>query len=281
MARLTDNSYGKAAVRITKVVRSGALHEVYEFAVTILLGGAFDAMYTAGDNASCVPTDTMKNTVYALGKKHEFDSIEAFAKILTAHFIDNFSHVAWSSAEIEQTLWARIPVAGQAHDHAFTKASEAKRTCHVRLERGKPAEISGGITNLEVLKTTASGFVGYIKDQYTTLKETTDRIFATSVNATWKYAKPDADFNAAFALAREAILETFATQHSLAVQQTIFDMGETVLARVKDIATIELTMPNQHRLLVNLEPFGMKNANEIFVPTDAPFGLIKGTITRD
>jgi urate oxidase len=39
-------------------------------------------------------------------------------------------------------------------------------------------------------------------------------------------------------------------------------------------------MPNQHRLLMNLEPFGLSNPNEIFVPTSEPYGLIKGTLRR-
>ncbi len=32
-------------------------------------------------------------------------------------------------------------------------------------------------------------------------------------------------------------------------------------------------MPNKHRLLVDLSPFGLENANEIFVATDEPYGL--------
>jgi urate oxidase len=39
-------------------------------------------------------------------------------------------------------------------------------------------------------------------------------------------------------------------------------------------------MPNQHHLLVNLDPFGMHNANEVFVPTDEPHGLIRATVKR-
>jgi urate oxidase len=131
-----------------------------------------------------------------------------------------------------------------------------------------------------VLKTTKSGFVGYIKDKYTTLKETTDRIFATSVKATWKYSRSDADWNKSFDAIRNAMIEVFAKHDSLAVQQTLYAMGEAALNVCSDIREISLTMPNQHRLLINLDPFGMDNPNEIFVPTDEPFGLICGTIAR-
>ncbi|MCG8477801.1 MAG: hypothetical protein MI724_01810, partial [Spirochaetales bacterium] len=68
MAHLTDNSYGKQRVRLTKVVRTGATHHLHEYTVEITLRGDFAAIYTAGDNGACVPTDTMKNTVYAVAR---------------------------------------------------------------------------------------------------------------------------------------------------------------------------------------------------------------------
>jgi urate oxidase len=58
-------------------------------------------------------------------------------------------------------------------------------------------------------------------------------------------------------------------------------MGEALLARVPDIATVSFTLPNQHRLPVNLSPFRLANENEIFVATSEPFGLIKGTVARE
>ena len=47
------------------------------------------------------------------------------------------------------------------------------------------------------------------------------------------------------------------------------------------IDQISLTMPNKHRLLVNLRPFGLENNNEVFNADDRPYGLIQATVTRD
>ena len=132
-----------------------------------------------------------------------------------------------------------------------------------------------------VLKTAKSGFVGYIRDEYTTLKETTDRIFATSVQANWLYNQQEVEWNESFQSVRQAPIETFAQHDSLSVQQTLYAMGEAALAACPSMEEISLTMPNQHRLLVNLEPFAMENKNEIFVATSEPYGLISGTIRRD
>ena len=49
------------------------------------------------------------------------------------------------------------------------------------------ATMRSGFTEMTLLKTAQSGFVGYIKDELTTLPETTDRLFGTSVTAEWSY----------------------------------------------------------------------------------------------
>jgi urate oxidase len=295
MARLADNSYGKSDVRLTKVVRKGDVHSLFELTVGIMLGGAFEPVYTEGDNSPCIPTDTMKNTVYALAKRHDFDSPESFAKILAAHFLGHFSQVAWAEVKIEQAPWERIDVKGSPHPHAFTRAGSAVRTCLVRADRHGKISISGGLQGLDVIKTTRSGFAGFLKDPYTTLAETSDRIFSTRVDATWLYAAgvvgafgapgfPGAsspDFSDAGDRARQILLETFATHDSKSVQQTMYAMGEALLAGLPEISSVSLSMPNKHRILVNLEQFGMGNANEIFVATSEPFGLIKATVTRE
>jgi urate oxidase len=279
MAFLSSDSYGKSDVRLTKVTRRGHVHHLTEMAVAIELRGEFARCYTHGDNSMVVPTDTMKNTVYALAKTHDFDSVESFGKILAQHFVGNFSHIACASATIQESMWDRIMLNGKPHPHAFIGGKDETRNCRVEATRAG-IKIQGGINGMTVLKTTNSGFVGYIKDQFTTLKETTDRIFATIVEATWDYNTDAADFNACYASIRESLVRVFATHHSLAVQQTLFEMGNAALEVCKQIDQISFVMPNQHRLLTNLQPFGMENANEIFVPTTEPYGKICGTLRR-
>jgi len=280
MARLTENSYGKSDIRLTKLVRDGQSHALHELDVRVMLGGAFEAVYTEGDNAPCIPTDTMKNTVYALARRHDFDSPEAFAGILARHFLQ-YDQVAWVEVSILQEPWARITVDGVPHPHSFTRGGSGTRYCRLRQERTGSQVIQGGLRGLEVIKTTKSAFIGFFKDRYTTLPEATDRIFATRVDATWDYAAGAQGLAGVFDAARCALLEAFAGHESASVQHTIFAMGEAFLARVPQAVSISLTMPNQHRLLVNLGPFGLDNPNEIFVATSEPYGLINGTLERD
>jgi urate oxidase len=282
MPHLTHNTYGKDHVRLTKITRRpDGRHDLKELSVQILLDGDFARCYTQGDNCQIVPTDTMKNTVYALARHASIDSIEDFGQLLASHFVDEFPHISAARVTIHETPWQRITLDGRPHEHAFVGGSSERRVCVVSHERaGNQVRVSGGIADLLVLKTTKSGFVGFIKDKYTTLNETTDRIFATSVTADWSYNADEADWNGYYDAVRSAFLRVFATHDSLAVQQTLYAMGEAALAACEAIDEISITMPNQHRLLVNLSPFGMDNPNEVFVPTDEPFGLISGTIAR-
>jgi urate oxidase len=140
--------------------------------------------------------------------------------------------------------------------------------------------IEAGVEDLVVLKTSGSGFTGYIKDAFTTLPEATDRILSTSVKATWRYGQTEAGFDDLFKSIRETILETFAGHNSKSVQHTLYAIGEAVLERFSQVEEISFSLPNIHCLPVDISRFGLENRNCVFVPTDEPHGLIEATITR-
>jgi urate oxidase len=280
MAILKENSYGKSRVRLTKVVRNGAHHELFEMSVDILLTGDFAASYTAGDNTKVIATDSMKNTVYVLAKEKSFSSIEEFAIQLARHFTQTYKQVHSASIRIKQSNWQRLQDQHRPHSHAFIDGGSELRTCRAELKANK-LDLSGGLSNFRFLKTTASEFRDFVDDRYRTLKDATDRIFATSVEADWAYNSETADFNKTFASARSAIVQTLANHHSLAAQQTLLAAGEAVLKDCLSLRSIRITMPNLHRIPVNLQPFGLENNNEIFVPIDEPHGTISGYIERE
>ncbi|MDB5294306.1 MAG: pucL [Phycisphaerales bacterium] len=278
---LTHNSYGKSAVRLTKVVRRGRLHELFEIDAAIQLEGDFEPAYRAGDNRAVVATDTVKNTVYVLAKENDFESVEAFALILARHFPATYPQVTTATVELTRATWRRIEVDGQPHDHAFTGGGPQRRYAKAVAARGGVAPtLTGGVRDLLVLKTTASEWRDFHADRYRTLRDATDRILATKVNADWAYSALDTDFPVAAAAIDAAVLTTFATRHSLGVQQTLLEMGEAALAACPAIDSIGFELPNLHRIPFNLDPFGLKFEQDVFVATDEPYGLIKGTVSR-
>ncbi len=276
---LTENHYGKSRVRLVKVERHGARHALTDLNVDIQLRGDFAASYEQGYNSLVLPTDTMKNTVYALARRQPLGEIEEFGLRLADHFVSRNAHVSGARVAISQVPWKRITVGGRAHGHSFLRCGEERRTAVVDRDRGG-AKVRSGISDLIILKTTGSGFEGYIHDEFTTLKETKDRIFGTAVTADWAWRGEEPSYGTCWHAVRETILEVFACHESRGVQHTLYAMGEAILDRVDAIGEIHIAMPNRHCLLVDLAPFGMDNPNEVFLPVDEPHGLIEATVGR-
>ena len=269
---LAADTYGKSRVRLIKLARRSDHHDVKEITFQILFRGDFLSCYETGDNSKILPTDTIKNTVYALARQHDIVSVEEFGLRLIEHFLESNPHVAEVRVEMTEHLWSRIAPA------AFSRESQ-KRTALLTGTRDGVI-VEAGIDDLTILKSSASSFEGYIKDPYTTLKETKDRIFATGVCGVWRYASISIDFNAVWAGIRQTILDTFAAHDSRSVQHTLHAIGKQVLKAFPDVTEVQLTMPNKHALLVDLSPFGLDNPNEVFLPIDEPSGYIEGKLIR-
>ncbi|MEP6619591.1 MAG: factor-independent urate hydroxylase [bacterium] len=277
---LSSNSYGKSAVRLVKVVRGDASHEIRELTVDIALEGAFREAHTQGDNSAVLPTDTMKNTVYAMANERPLGEPEEFAVALAERFLHTSPATSAARITVAEHGWRRLDVGGEAHGHAFERAGNEIRVSRVSLERAANPSISAGIDDLLILKSGRSGFSGFPRDEYTTLRETDDRILATSISAQWRYAAGVSGFAALFGRVRQLLLETFADHDSKSVQHTLYAMAEATLQGCDAVEEISITMPNKHHLLVDLAPLGLTNANEIFVPTAEPYGLIQATVRR-
>jgi urate oxidase len=278
--RLGDNQYGKAEIRLVRVTRKEPRHEIKDLNVSTALRGAFTDAYTVGDNSSVMATDTQKNTVYAFAQQFGVGEIEDFALRLGRHFIDAFDAVSGAKITVDEYAWDRINVGGVEHDHAFTRVGGSTRTTVVSFD-GPDAWVVSGITDLVVLKSTGSEFTGFPRDRYTTLAETTDRILATAVTARWRYGQLDVDWGASYDNIKRVLLESFATKHSLALQQSLYYMGEQVLDTHPEVAEIKLSMPNKHHFLVDLSAFDLTNDNEVYHADDRPYGLIEGSVIRD
>jgi urate oxidase len=57
-------------------------------------------------------------------------------------------------------------------------------------------------------------------------------------------------------------------------------MGRAMMDAVDSIDWVRMVLPNLHHWIVNLEPFGLDNAGEVFVSTTEPHGLIDATVRR-
>jgi urate oxidase len=293
---LGPNQYGKAETRVVRVYRDGGRHEIRDLNVSTLLRGDFGDAHTSGDQANVLPTDSQKNTCFAYAKEKGVGELEDYALDLARHFVNDIRSVTAARVEVDEYRWERVSVAGHPHSHTFARASSEIRTTAVTVTgRNRAATRSGpvtatrswivsGLDGLVVMKSTGSEFHGFLKDHYTTLAETDDRILATSLTVRWRYQLghgKQKSWDDAHAQIRQILLERFADVHSLALQQTLWEMGKAVLEARDDVAEIRLSAPNRHHFLADLAPFGLDNPGEVFYAADRPYGLIQATVQRD
>lgn len=310
---LSDHSYGKNSVKILYVNRNGPVHSIREMEVNTHLKLYSQKDYTTGDNTDIVATDSQKNTVYILAKKHGIKGPEEFALLLSKHFLSKYHHIEEVHIHIEEYPWQRICKdefnSGYTfeddactpnnysnfnnrlkHNHAFAFTPTLNRHCDVILKRNndKPL-IMAGISGLRLLKTTQSSFVNFVNDEYRSLEDQHDRIFSTVVESNWEYTSTDnLKFCQVFDIIKDTIIRNFAGDPksgtpSPSVQNTLYLTEKEVLEKIPQIGAINITMPNKHYIAFNSTPFQSVipgDNNEVFVPTDKPFGIIYAQLDR-
>ncbi len=276
-ARLQENAYGKCDVRLVKVARGPERHEVKDLTVSTVCTGDFEAAYVAGDNRNVVPTDTMKNIIYAMAADHPLTTIEEFGLSLAERLLEykQFTH---TEIAIEENLWQHLRLGGHLYPASFTRTLE-RRTAQIQASRAGVV-VRSGIADLLLLKTSGSAFAGFHHDPYTTLAETADRLLQTVVQATWGYVDGSVVYTETWEQVRQRILESFARHASRSVQHTLYTIGEAILDGVPAVADVHLSLPNQHCLAVDLKQFGLENRNEVFLPVFEPSGFITAYIVR-
>jgi urate oxidase len=282
-AQLGPNRYGKDGIRLVLVTRpdgdEGA-HQLRDVTVDVRLEGDFESVHTEGDNSPVLPTDTMRSTVYALAQQHLSGPIEAFGLALTERFLAATPAASLAEVSIREHNWARAQIGGSPHPHAFVGGSDEVATADVtRTSSG--AVVRSGIGGLTLLRTKGSAFSGFLRDEFTVLAETEDRIMATAVSAEWGYGEHhQPSYDDVRAAARVALVEVFSTHDSASVQHTLYAMGEAVLDTCPDVDAVRLRLPNKHHIPVDLSAVGVANDRAVFVATDRPFGVIEAEVRR-
>ncbi|XP_026201077.1 uricase [Anabas testudineus] len=284
-AEFVRTGYGKNAVKVMVVRRHGSHHYIIELKADVQLTLKTRKDYLNGDNADIIPTDTIKNTVHALAKLKGVKTIEQFSLDICHHFLTSFNHVLRARVYMEQAPWRRLEKNGVEHAHAFIFSPEACRFCDVEQNLNGIPVVHSGLKNLKVLKTTQSGFEGFLRDSFTTLQETKDRVFCTSVYSRWRYSTQNVDFDSAWKCIKESIIEKFAGPYdhgefSPSVQKTLYEAQLLVLDRVSEVEEIEIVMPNEHYVTIDMTKMGLINKDEVLLPLDNPSGNITGTVRR-
>jgi len=289
---IVENEYGKASVRMLHLRREGIVHTIREFEVDTSLTLDDTKDYTKGDNEDIIATDSQKNTVYLLAKRHGVTDPERFAMLLAEHFLAEYSWVLAAKIGVRMHPWERMRVEDGIHNHAFISNPVYERFTTVLLRRGAEIKVTSGLRNMRIIKTTQSSFSNFVDDAYRTLPDTNDRIASTIVQSHWNYSPAAAKFcyDKAFDLVKSTICEVWAGPakhgiHSASLQKTLYDTERLVLERVPQVTKIHMALPNAHYFAVDLSKFpspvgGTRFNDEVFQPVDKPSGFIQAALSR-
>lgn len=278
---LLRNTYGKGRVRVMRIHRDGGRHAVSELTVKAMLTGDFAGAFTDADNGKVVSTDTVKNVVNIVARENLGLDNEPFCAAVAERFLDRYPQVETAKVTAWETRWRRLEIDGKPHPHSFVLDANGRPFATVTAARGGggPA-VESGIDGFTFMKTTESGWADYHTDPYTTIKETRDRMCATSMEASWRWRATPSSYPAANARILDTMLGVFAGTYSSSVQDSLYRMGTAALDAAPEVEDISMACPNKHYLLINLSAFDLDNQNQVFLPTDEPHGQIECTVGR-
>ncbi len=277
---LIKNRYGKGRVRVMRIHRDGDRHEVSQLNVKAMIEGDFARAYTHADNSTSVSTDTIKNVVNIVARENTGLSTEEFCQVLAKKYLDSYPQVSSVAITAHETKWSRLSFGGKPHPHSFVLDSNGKPSVEITQVRGGTPAMTSGIDGFTFMKSTQSGWENYVKDPYTTIPPTGDRMCATAMVASWKWSGKPSSYPAVNNRILDTVLEVFSTTYSMSVQDSLYRMGEAALAAVPEISEISMACPNMHFIPMNLSAFGLDNHNDVFLPTDEPHGQIECTVGR-
>ena len=277
---LGPNQYGKAEVRVVAVDRSSPRHTLVDLNVSSSLRGDFAAAHTAGDNSHVLTTDTQKNTVFAFARDG-VGTPEEFGLRLARHFAGSYDWITGARVAVESYGWERIAVGGAEHDHSFRRAGgrgphrggdggRGRRPRPGRADRPRrPQDHRLGVLGLPARPVHDPG-----RDARPDPGHRGDRPLAVP-------AAPSPTSTPRSPPSGRRCWRRSRSTHSLALQQSLYAMGEAVLEQVPDVAEIRMSMPNKHHFLQDLSAFGLDNPDVVYHADDRPYGLIEGTVLRD
>src|SRR6202045_4735081 len=214
---LIKSKYGKGRVRVMRLHRDGGRHEVSQLSIKVMVEGDIARTFTHADNSNSVSTDTIKNVVNIVARENTGLSTEEFCQVLAKKYLDTYPQMASVAVTAHETKWNRLSFDGKPHPHSFVLDNNGKPLVELTATR-QGSTLTSGVDGFTFMKSTQSGWAGYVKDPYTTIPETHDRMCATSMVASWKWSAKPVSYPATNAKILSTMLEVFSMTYSKSVQ---------------------------------------------------------------
>ena len=304
-------SYGKARVPVYRVYAqpltgvtpipessfTGRDNTLFALEVDVeVFGDNFLPAYTAGDNSRVVATDSMKNFVLQQALAYQRATVEGFLDMLGRGFLARYVQMQRLRLTARELPFTSAPVpaihsspgAFTASNVLFSRSHDDYSTATLEFDRdGDAIILTGhrcGRASLQLLKVTGSSFTRFVRDDFTTLPERTDRPLYVFMNVYWTYADPAAMLDpsarqyVAAEQVRDVVRVVFQEFVSESIQHLVHEVGRRLFARFPQLAEVAFEAQNR-----TPDPAAVSTEDErVKVYTDpfSAYGLIKLSMRR-
>ncbi len=261
-----------------------------------VLGENFLPAYTQGDNRNVVATDTMKNFVHRTTLDYDGATHEGLIAFLGQRFLETWPHMERLRVRARELPFAAARLPDGVSPLLFNRSRDDHGLAELELVRtdAEPriADHRCGRLSLQLIKVSGSSFAHFERDDYTTLPEVTDRPLFIYLDVFWRYRDPaDAFLRLRLPLlpdhsryvpseqVRDLLELVFHEFVSLSIQHLVHEMGQRLLARFPQLASVSFEAQNRLWDIAAVSP----GDERIKVYTDPrpPYGSIGLTLERD
>jgi urate oxidase len=268
--------YGKGDVIVYRLNRDNRppSGQSAVFGVRVLMltyGDAFWPTYATGDNTGLVATDSMKNFIQRETMNFAGDDLSAYCRFLGATFLERYPQADGVQVSAEEIPYAAID------GPAFAPSGPERAIARVELQPGTVVEATAGLRGFRLLRLGGSAFHGFVRDEYTTLPDVTNRPLHMWLDLEWRHSTPDAAFAGGTGdTVRRIVHDVFRDFESGSIQQMIHRMGTRMLAEIPTLADVDLEANNRTWDRV------VERGDELGIFTDArpPYGCLGLRLTR-
>lgn len=311
----TEISYGKGAVStyrtygtplsgLTAIPESaftGREHVLLAAEIDVqVLGEAFLAAYTEGDNSLVVATDTMKNFIHRESLAFPGSTLEGWLLFIGRRFLETYPDMERLRLDGRELTFepARVPATSRDSADGFTDSTvlfhrrqDDRATASLGLDRSGAdgavtvTDLESARVGLQLVKVTGSAFKAFARDDYTTLPERIDRPLYIHMDVAWRYAdpgiatRPDVARYVATEQVRDLVGAVFHRFVSLSIQHLVHEIGQVVLERWPQLSEVSFVAQNRLWDLSNTSE--QDERLKVYTDPRPPYGRITLTLRRD
>ncbi len=295
----TYRTYGTPLEGVTEIPESsftGRSNVLLAASIEVqVLGTAFMAAYTEGDNRLVVATDTMKNFIHRESLAFDGATLEEWLLFIGRRFLETYPHMERLRVSGVEIPFEPAPVpslAGdgfEASEALFAREHGDRSTAWLELERAgagvRLADLGSGRRGLQLMKVTGSAFADFARDEYTTLPERRDRPLYIHMDVGWKYTPPETGVATDHGdyVAGEQVADLCGTVFhrfvSLSIQHLVNEIGQAMLDRWPQLS--EVSFDAQNRLWDLSVTSEEDETVKVYGDPRPPFGRIGLVLRRE